>query len=98
MRQSVRPSDARGSLLYQWWVFIHLVGVLGFLLAHGVSVSVLFSLRRERDPASIRALLPLSGQSTAAFYCSSAVVLGRGLAVPTAGHLRSLARPWSTQG
>src|SRR6266568_5118009 len=30
---------------YRWWVFIHLAGVFGFLLAHGASVSALFRLR-----------------------------------------------------
>ena len=72
MRESVVSQKDRsgGALLYQWWVFIHIVGVLGFLLAHGVSVAVLFALRRERDPGRIRALLALSGQSANAFYWS----------------------------
>ena len=77
--------------MYQWWVFIHLVGVLGFLLAHGVSVAVLFALRREREPGRIRALLTLSGQTTAVFYWSFLVLLGGGLAAAT----RSCERPWS---
>ena len=71
--------------MYQWWVFIHIVGVVGFLLAHGVSVTVLFALRRERDPDRIRALLALSGQSTTAFYWSFLVLLGGGLAAATWG-------------
>src|SRR5256886_17081121 len=98
MRQSVRPSDARGSLLYQWWVFVHLIGVLGFLLAHGVSVGVLFSLRTERDPARIRALLNLSSQSMTAFYWAFLVLLGGGLAAATWGHWWSLAWPWIALG
>lgn len=84
--------------MYQWWVFVHLLGVLGFLLAHGVSVGVLFSLRGERDPARIRALLQLSGQSTTAFYWSFLVLLGGGLAAATAGHWWSLAWPWIALG
>ena len=84
--------------MYQWWVFIHLVGVLGFLLAHGVSVGVLFSLRRERDPTRIRALLQLSGQTTAAFYWSFLVLLGGGLAAATWGHWWSSGWPWIALG
>lgn len=53
---------------YQWWVFLHIVGVFGFLLGHGVSVAVTFRLRRERDPARIGALLELSGSSLTLFF------------------------------
>ena len=84
--------------MYQWWVFIHLIGVLGFLLAHGVSVAVLFALRGERDPARVRALLQLSSQSTSAFYWSFLVLLGGGLAAATSGHWWSLAWPWIALG
>jgi hypothetical protein len=100
MRESGGPAraGAGGSFLYQWWVFIHIVGVLGFLLAHGVSVAVLFALRRERDPDRIRALLALSGQSTTAFYWSFLVLLGGGLAAATWGHWWSAAWPWIALG
>ena len=84
--------------MYQWWVFIHIVGVVGFLLAHGVSVAVLFALRREREPGRIRALLTLSGQTTAVFYWSFLVLLGGGLAAATWGHWWSAAWPWIALG
>ena len=84
--------------MYQWWVFIHIVGVLGFLLAHGVSVGVLFALRRERDPVRVRTLLSLSGQSTKVFYGSFLVLLGGGLAAATMGHWWSAAWPWIAIG
>lgn len=44
-------------------VFIHIVGVFVFLLAHGVSAGVLFRLRVERDPAAVRTLVDLSQSS-----------------------------------
>jgi uncharacterized membrane protein len=84
--------------VYQWWVFIHIVGVMGFLLAHGVSVGVLLSLRGERDPSRIRTLLQLSSQSITAFYWSFLVLLGGGLAAATSGHWWSLAWPWISLG
>jgi plastocyanin len=84
--------------VYQWWVFVHLAGVFGFLLAHGVSVSVTFKLRQERDPARINALLQLSGTSIQAFYISLAVLLVGGFAAVTVGHLWSKAWIWSAVG
>jgi plastocyanin len=81
--------------MYQLWVFVHLVGVFGFLLAHGVSVSVTFKLRQERDPAHINALLQLSGSSIQAFYISLVVLLIGGFGAVTVGHLWSKAWIWS---
>ena len=70
--------------MYQFWVFVHLVGVFGFLLAHGVSAAVALSLRRERDPQRVRALLELSSWSLGGFYVSILVLLAGGV---TAGFL-----------
>lgn len=45
---------------YPWIVFVHVLGVLVFFMAHGTSMAVGFRLKRERDPARVRALLDLS--------------------------------------
>ncbi|MBI3164772.1 MAG: hypothetical protein HYZ24_08820 [Chloroflexi bacterium] len=50
-------------MLYQLVVFLHIRFVIGFLLAHGVSVIVAFSLKAERDPQKIRFMLDLSAAS-----------------------------------
>lgn len=50
-------------MLYRVIVFLHVISIFGFLLSHGVSVSMAFALKRERDPQKIRALLYLSGTS-----------------------------------
>lgn len=84
--------------MYQWWVFVHLVGVFGFLLAHGVSVSVTFKLRNERDPGRINALLQLSGSSIKAFYVSLGVLLLGGFGATAVGDLWSEAWIWSALG
>jgi hypothetical protein len=81
--------------VYQWWVFVHLVGVFGFLLAHGVSVAVTFKLRNERDPGRINALLQLSGTSIQAFYISLVVLLIGGFAAAAVGDLWSKAWIWT---
>jgi hypothetical protein len=49
--------------MYNWLVFLHVVSALGFMMAHGVSVSVAFALRRERHSERVRALLELSANS-----------------------------------
>lgn len=48
------------SQVYPWLVFLHVLGVFGFLLAHGASAIVTFRVRRERDLARVGALLDLS--------------------------------------
>jgi len=48
---------------HQWIVFIHVVGVIVFLIGHGVSVFVAWRLRTERDAGVIRTLLDLSRRS-----------------------------------
>jgi uncharacterized membrane protein len=64
---------------YRWWVFIHLAGVFGFLLAHGASVSALFRLRKERDREKIRQLIQFSGSTIRLFYISLLVLLVGGV-------------------
>lgn len=71
--------------VYQWWVFIHLAGVFGFLLAHGASVSALFRLRKERDRAKIRDLIQFSGSTIRLFYVSLLVLLIGGVAAGLKG-------------
>lgn len=50
-------------MLYQTVVFLHVVFVFGYLLAHGVSAAVSFAIKKERDVNRIRVLLELSGVS-----------------------------------
>ncbi len=65
--------------MYNWWVFLHIAGVFGFLTAHGVSVGVAFKLRRERDPQRILALNELSSSSISLFYASLGVLFLGGI-------------------
>lgn len=54
--------------MYPWFVFLHLVGLVLFLLMHGVSLWVAFRIRRETDPALVSTLLGLSGRGNQAMY------------------------------
>ena len=85
-------------MIYQLWVFVHLVGVFGFLLAHGVSAAVALSLRRERDPQKVRALLELSSWSMAGFYVSILVLLAGGITAGFLGHWWGQAWIWAALG
>ncbi len=71
---------------YNWWKFVHLVGVFGFLLAHGASVSALFRLRKERDREKIRELIQFSGSTIRIFYISLVVLVIGGVAAGLQGH------------
>ena len=71
---------------YQWWLFVHIAGVLGFVMAHGTSAGVALQLRHERDPDRIRALLQLSNSSSSVFYISILVLLVAGISLGFQGH------------
>jgi uncharacterized membrane protein len=49
--------------LYGAVVFVHATTILLFFVAHGVSMAVAFALKRETEPARVRALLDLSRAS-----------------------------------
>lgn len=65
--------------MYLWWKYVHIVGGLGFLSAHGATAAVAFRLRKERDPARIRALLDLSRSTRPWMYVSLLVLLVAGV-------------------
>lgn len=60
---------------YSWWKFLHVLGVLGFVMFHGVSAVVAFRLRKERDRARIAELLQFSGMSIQGMYVSLGVLI-----------------------
>jgi uncharacterized membrane protein len=65
--------------MYRLLVLMHVLGVFGFLMAHGISVGVAFTLRRERELERIRALLNLSSSSLGILHGSIAAVLISGI-------------------
>jgi uncharacterized membrane protein len=66
------------AISYSWWKFLHVAGVLGFVLFHGVSIVAGLRLWRERDRTQITELLRFSGSSVLGMYLSLAwlVVFG----------------------
>lgn len=58
------------TIAYNWWKFLHVAGVLAFVLFHGASVSASLRLRKERDRGRIAALMQFSGSTIRAMYVS----------------------------
>jgi plastocyanin len=82
--------------VYQWWVFVHLAGVFGLLVSHGVSVAVTFRLRAERDPGRAVTLLEISSSTITAFYASLAVLLLGGIVAAFDGGLWGYGWIWAS--
>ncbi|HWP61946.1 MAG TPA: DUF2269 family protein [Candidatus Binatia bacterium] len=78
--------------LLPWLRFAHVLGAFVFAAGHGVSIVVAFQLRRERDPARLRAMLDLSGVSLNLALLSLLVVLVTGIAAGLVGG--SFGRGW----
>ena len=54
--------------MYPWFVVLHLLGLMAFLLSHAVSMWVAFRIRDERDRTVLTALLGLSARGSQAMY------------------------------
>ena len=65
--------------MHRWVVFVHVAGVLAFVMAHGVSAYVTLRLPKERDPARIAQLLELSASSTGPMWNAIGVLVLAGI-------------------
>jgi hypothetical protein len=65
--------------MYQWIVYLHVVGAFGLMFAHGASALVAFRLRREREVERIRALLDLSSLALRGMWGSLLLLLVAGI-------------------
>ena len=61
---------------YNTLKFLHIAAVLALLGTHGVSMTVLYAIRKERDRSKILTMIGVSGQAIVPMYVSiGAVVL-----------------------
>jgi len=67
--------------MYNWIVFVHVLGVFAFLLAHGAAAAVAFKLRGEREVERVQALLELSRGTRMVASVSLLVTLAAGIAL-----------------
>ena len=70
---------------YRWWKLLHVLGVLGLVMFHGVSILVAIRLRKERDRGRIAELLQFSGSSILGMYVSLFVLVVFGVIAGFAG-------------
>jgi plastocyanin/uncharacterized membrane protein len=61
--------------VHRWWVFLHIAGAFGFLMAHGVSAYAVLQLRREREPKRVTHLLEMSASSVGLMWPSIGLLL-----------------------
>jgi hypothetical protein len=71
--------------LYPCIVLVHVLGALGFALAHGGTALVAFRVRREREAQRITALLDLANWSVGLTYGSLFVLVAAGVAAGIMG-------------
>ena len=84
--------------MYQWLVFAHILGVFGFLLAHGTAAAVTFALRRQREVERVRVLLDLSRGVTMVANVSLLVLLAAGITAGFMGNWWSHGWIWASLG
>jgi len=71
--------------MYPWLIFLHVVSVFGFLLAHGASAAVAFALQRERSLERVQTLLLLSANTAGVSLLALLVLFVSGIIVGFAG-------------
>jgi cytochrome bd-type quinol oxidase subunit 2 len=76
-------------MAWQWWLFLHIAGVLAFVGAHGVSLVVLYRVRGERDRRRIAELIAFSGTTTRPMYLALGVLTLAGVGAGLTLHLFS---------
>lgn len=79
---------------HQWIVFVHIIGVFLFLLAHGTSAAVLFRLRGERDPAAVLTLVDLSARTINVMGVGLGLWFFGGIAAGFSGNYWTSGRLW----
>jgi hypothetical protein len=76
--------------MYQWFVVLHLAGLVLFALGHGVSMFVAFRIRRRSDRALVVELLDLSQRANQIAYLGLLMLIVGGIgAALQAGSLTS---------
>ncbi len=71
--------------LYPWIVFLHALGGFGFVLGHGASAIAAFTIREEREPQRVAALLDQSSRSLGVTYGSLGLLIVAGVIAGFAG-------------
>ena len=81
-------------VLIRWLIFLHILSALTFYMAHGVSATMAFKVRKETDFARIRAMLDLSESTLEIMFVSFLVMGFTGLALPFFIHIWNKVWVW----
>ena len=82
------------NILIRWLIFVHVLAVITFFLAHGTSVAMTFQIRKETDFTRIRAMLDLSW-STMILMGVSFLIMGlTGIILPFLIHIWNKGYIW----
>ena len=84
--------------MYEWVVFLHVIGVFGFAMAHGASVYVAFRVQQENEVDRLRALLDLSRLSLRGMSGSIILLLIAGIVAGFMGRWWGQAWIWISIG
>ncbi len=76
------------------FVFVHVLGVFLFLLAHGVSAAVMLRIRGESDVVALRTLLDLSRRTFAAMAAGFLIWFFSGVLAGFSGNFWTTGRYW----
>jgi hypothetical protein len=68
---------------YQWFVFVHLIGLVVFVACHGVSMFGSFNLREQRDPPTVARMLANGLRATRLAYVGLLLLAIGGIAAAT---------------
>ena len=82
--------------MYQWLVFVHLVGLVIFALCHGVSLFVAFRVRRIDVPAVAAGYLELSQSANRAMYLGLLLLAVGGIGAASVNNLWGQTWVWSS--
>ena len=82
--------------MYSWLKFLHILGAFGFLVTHGISVGVMFKIRKETDRSKIATLLEFSASTINLLYGSIFVLLVGGVATGFVGSWWSRKWIWAS--
>jgi hypothetical protein len=84
--------------MYPWIVLLHIAGAFLFVIAHGASAWAVIAIRRETDPARIRALADLSSTSLTAAYVGLLLLLVGGIWAGISGDWFRFGWIWAALG
>lgn len=84
--------------MYQLLLYLHVGGAIAFLLFHGATASLMFALKREREPDRIQALLEMRDRSSNWWGYPVMVMLLSGIIMGFMGHHWGEGWIWASLG